>query len=372
MRNLVCACTGVPRRDLELFFNNDSLTAEGIVESLQTFEFFTAFGEAFQYSNQLVATGGYAAAAAAGGEWGSLYNTYLVEMQQRILDPIGMAATTFDMAAVEAAGDFATPHGLMIDGNYAPVTLSTERYVIPVAPAGAPWSTAIDMARYLITELNHGIAPDGTRVVSAENLAVTWQPQVPVSAEASYGLGWFVDSYKGQPMIQHGGNTLGFTSDLAFLPEAGVGITVLTNARATNSFSQAVRFRLLEMIFQQPHEADTQAEFAATLLREEYAKAFADLVVADPTQVEPFLGRYTNDALGEIELRLDGDQLMIDAGEFAMELRAQVNEGGEVEIYLTTSMPLPGLGFQTRTGEDGQPTLVLGGGAIEYSFTPLE
>ena len=47
MRNLVCACTGVPRRDLELFFNADELSAEEIVRSLATFEFFTDFGEAF-------------------------------------------------------------------------------------------------------------------------------------------------------------------------------------------------------------------------------------------------------------------------------------------------------------------------------------
>src|SRR5690606_22596971 len=68
-RNLLCACTGVPRRDLELAFNYDELSAEAVVESLRSFEFFTAFGEAFQYSNQLVATAGYAAAAAAGAPY---------------------------------------------------------------------------------------------------------------------------------------------------------------------------------------------------------------------------------------------------------------------------------------------------------------
>src|SRR5690606_10482055 len=76
VRNLVCACTGVPRRDLELLFNANELSAEEIVESLATFEFFTDFGEAFQYSNQMVATGGYVAAAAAGGEYGNLYDAY--------------------------------------------------------------------------------------------------------------------------------------------------------------------------------------------------------------------------------------------------------------------------------------------------------
>lgn len=372
MRNLVCACTGVPRRDLELFFNNDTLSAEGIVESLQTFQFFTGFGEAFQYSNQLVATAGYAAAAAAGGEWGHLYERYVSEMQQRVLDPIGMAATTFDMDAAQAEGNFATPHSFTIEGSYAPTPLDAERFVTAVAPAGAPWSTAQDMARYLITELNRGVAPDGTRVVSAENLAVTWQPQVPVSAEASYGLGWIVDSYKGQPMIQHGGNTLGFTSDLAFLPEAGVGITVLTNAQITNAFSEAVRYRLLELIFQQPAEADTQAEFTAQMIRDQFSKGFADTGAADPAQVAPFLGRYSNDALGEIELRMEGDQLVMDAGEFVTELRAHHDDAGEVDGYVTTNLPLMGLPVKLQAGTEGRPQVVLGTGAVEYTFTPLE
>lgn len=372
VRNLVCACTGVPRRDLELFFNIASLDAEGIVESLRTFVFFTDFGEAFQYSNQLVATGGYVAAAAAGAEWGNLFDTYLSEMQQRIFDPIAMTATTFDMDAVEAEGNFATPHGQLADASYAPMSLDLERFVIPIAPAGAPWSNVLDMSRYLITLLNEGVAPDGTRVVSAENLAVTWEPQIAITADAAYGLGWIVDDYRGLPMIQHGGNTLGFTSDLAFLPDAGLGITVLTNARATNLFSEAVRFRLLEMIYQQPHEADALAHFAHQTIREESLRVVANIVVPDPAQVEPFLGRYINEALGEIEMRLDEGQLVMDAGEFVMEVRAQLDDDGQVQNYITYSLPLIGLPLSIEEGTSERPTLIMGAGAVSYRFTPLD
>jgi CubicO group peptidase (beta-lactamase class C family) len=288
MRNLVCACTGVPRRDLEILFNVDTLTAEEIVESLSTFEFFTEFGEAFQYSNQLVAVGGYAAAAAAGAEWGNLYDAYVQEMEERIFAPIGMESTTFSFGVVTASDNYAQPHGLDVDAGYRVLPLRYERFVTPIAPAGAPWSTVLDMGNYLITELNSGVSPDGTRVVSAENLAVTFQPQVPVSAEASYGLGWIVDEYKGLPMLQHGGNTLGFTSDLVFLPQAGIGISVLTNAQTTNAFSEAVRYRLLELLFAQEPEADAGAIFAFETLRNEFSKAFADVTEIDPAQVEPY------------------------------------------------------------------------------------
>ena len=43
-------------------------------------------------------------------------------------------------------------------------------------------AAAREMARYLQTELNRGINPDGSRVVSAENLERTWQPGVQIQA----------------------------------------------------------------------------------------------------------------------------------------------------------------------------------------------
>ena len=61
-----------------------------------------------------------------------------------------------------------------------------------------------------------------------------------------------ISDYFGLPLISHGGNTLGFTSELMFLPDSGIGIAVLTNARASNVFNQAVAFRALELMFDQP------------------------------------------------------------------------------------------------------------------------
>ncbi|HKG26642.1 MAG TPA: serine hydrolase domain-containing protein, partial [Thermomicrobiales bacterium] len=227
VRNLVCACTGVPRRDLELIYNAGELTPEKVIESLRGFEFYTKFGEAFQYSNQMVATGGFVAAAAAGGRYGDLGDAYAAELRERVLNPIGMTRSTLSFADVEADSDYAIPHGLRLDYEYVPMAVTTESFVEAVAPAGGIWSNANEMARYVLTELNHGVAPDGTRVVSTANLEETWTPQVAVDAETSYGLGWLVGKYKGLKLIAHGGSTFGFTSDLAFLPDSGVGIVVL-------------------------------------------------------------------------------------------------------------------------------------------------
>ncbi|MBX2997903.1 MAG: serine hydrolase [Caldilineaceae bacterium] len=372
VRNLVCACTGVPRRDLELVFNAFEQEAEDVVEELATYEFFTDFGEAFQYSNQMVATGGYMAGAADGGEWGNLFDAYVQSLQERILEPIGMENTTLSFEEVVARGDYAVPYGQNVMGELYPIPLDVEKFLMPIAPAGAHWSTSLDMARYLITQLNRGVAPDGTRVVSEENLAETWEPQIAITADASYGLGWIVDDYKGLLMLQHSGNTFGFTSDLAFLPDAGIGVSVLTNGRVTNLFNEAVRTRLWEMLYDQEPLIDTQIDFALESMRSSYESIARDLGEVDAAEVEPFLGRYTNPALGEITLSLAEDRLLFDAGEFAATLRPYEGEDARESQYLMVDMALAGLGIRLVTDAAGDPIVVLGAGAIEYTFTPIE
>ncbi len=368
LRNLVCACTGVPRRDFELIFNADTLGAEEIVESLKTFSFFTDFGEAFQYSNQLVGTAGYAAAAADGASWGELYTGYLRSLQKRVLDPVGMKNTTLSLPKVKARGDYALPHSLTLRGRNEPFSVDLEQLLLPVAPAGAHWSTAHDMARYLITELNVGVAPNGVRVVSEKNLRTTWEPQVEVSADTSYGLGWFIGDYKGLELTQHGGNTFGFTSDFAFLPDVALGIVVLTNAQGTNAFNSAVRERLFELVFEQEPEADKQATFSFSEIAKELEKVSNNLRPLDMTVVTPYLRSYQNDALGEVNLRLDGDSVVFGSGEFAVPLVAEAE--GDVR-YLLNGPPIAGAELKL-TGKRDAPSLTIGEGAVKYVFKRLE
>ena len=372
MRNLVCACTGVPQRDFELFFNADDLSAEGVVESLRAFEFFTDFGEAFQYSNQMVGAGGYAAAAADGAAFGELFGGYAGSLQRRVLEPTGMMNTTLFFDGVTARGDHGAPHQSGFDGTYAPIPLSDEQILVPIAPAGSHWSTASDMARYLETELGGGVAPDGERVVSEENLRTTWTAQVPVSATTSYGLGWFVDEYKGLPLLHHGGNTLGFTSDLAFLPDADLCIVVLTNAQGTNAVNEAIRTRLFELVFGGEPEAEGRLNFVFGQTEEGLSELEATLQDVDPAAAQPFVGTYTNVALGEMTLTLTDATLTFDAGEFVSELRPVVDDSGEPDGYILYGPPLAGVPVRLEASDNADPTVVFGEGAASYTFERVE
>ena len=358
MRDLVCNCTGIQRHDTEAFLHTDELNAQGalsVIRSLATFEFTGEFGKTFGYSNQMVASGGYLAARAAGGATGDLRAAYVNQMQRRVFDPIGMPSTTFALDTVEANPNHAIPHGRLADWSLVPIQPSlAHEQIAAVAPAGGAWSNVRDQARYLITQLNQGVSPDQRRVVSAANLTKTWQPQVQIAPEASYGLGWVSAPYKGARWLQHLGGTNGFASDLGFLPDANLGFVVLSNAENNDPFLKAVHYRILELAFGQPNERDAQL-----IQMDDDAHQQARAVLAtlqpriDQAAITPFLGRYTNPTYGTFALQLDQGRLMVDVGTMNFELRS-LGDGA----YIGWNPPGGGISF-TLKEVAGQPVVTM-------------
>jgi CubicO group peptidase (beta-lactamase class C family) len=317
----------------------------------------------------MVATAGYIAGEVAEGNHGDLERDYIKALQRHVLDPIGMISTTISFDEVMQEGGYAIPHTLMLDNTYEPMSLELERSLQTIGPAGGHWSTLNDMARYMITQLSDGVAPDGERVASAENLNVTREPQIAINANTSYGLGWMVTSYHGQPVITHGGNTLGFTSEFTFLPEADLGVIVLTNARASNLFNGNVTTRLLELVFEQEPKVEEELAF----IQEQIARQVSSIEERigdgiDEAAVTPFLGQYTHPTMGEGELMLADGKLLFDVGEFIADLRPYNDPNTQFSGYIQVSAPGQGLTYRLVETNAGEPTIVFGQGAEEYTF----
>jgi len=367
MRNLVCACIGIPRRDIELTFTSPKTPPQEVIGSLRSFELATPPGEAFQYNNQLVAAAGYIAALAAGAKKDDLFAGYTTEMEKRVFRPIGMSNTTFSIERVVAKDNYAMPHAENLFNEYSAVPVKVEELFLPVAPSGSIWSNAIDMSRYLFTEIHEGVAPNGERVVSAENLKATWTPQVQAAPNASYGLGWGIGEYKGQRMIQHNGEPVGFTSDMAFLPDAGIGIVVISNSSAARQFNSAVRMRLFELAFGLPMEND--ARFSYQVEQRERAALKKDSVddVVDQTAVTRYLHRFLNPALGQISIQLEGGRLLLKTESLSSELRRlRVTPGNQ---YAAIDSPLAGLIFEFTQDQSASPMLAMHSGTETWKFS---
>jgi hypothetical protein len=133
--------------------------------------------------------------------------------------------------------------------------------------------------------------------------------------------------------------------------------------------NQAIRFRLLELVYQQEPEYDEQVQFAVDRTQETVAEVVEQLKDSvEPDAVAPYLGLFSNKALGEITVELEDGTLILDAGEFQVELRPQVDEVGEVTAYRAVTTGVPLLGFEFTEDDDGNPTIVYGRGVAEYTF----
>lgn len=365
-RDLFCNCLGAPRYDLEVL--TDRYSPEDIFAQVASYPL--ADKEIFSYSNQVVATGGYVAAVAGDGAASNdLQALYEKQMQQRVLAPIGMKDTTLNSKSVAARDNFATPRGYAIVGQQVPMPLRYMDVFDNISPAGGQWSTLEDMTAYLITQLNEGVAPSGERVVSAQSLAATRTAQVNIQEGYNYGLGLFIEDYQGLKVIEHGGNTFGFTMGFAFIPEKNIGIVVLANAQNA-FFNKAVWKRGFEILLGFPREYDTTFQAALQETRKAYWSLLPNASPVHPEEVEDFVGTYTDPNLGDLTLSWENEGLFLDMGDWKSELGRYTLPDTDSVAYRLLEPPFASLGFVLTKLEDGTPVVATNIGTKVYIFTP--
>jgi CubicO group peptidase (beta-lactamase class C family) len=183
--------------------------------------------------------------------------------QDQVIAPLGLKRTAYGAAAPLIPGRVA---GYTTDGqthgvrNANPISSS-----IPAA-AGGLISTADDLAAWMRALV-------GGRVLDPASLAAmrTPAPDLPGGSPAyRYGLGLYLWTVRGAPMIGHTGQIDGFASMVAYLPDQDVTIVVLANDDEFDA--QTLGRRLAAIAVGQPYavvtpvapSAETQAALAGT------------------------------------------------------------------------------------------------------------
>jgi CubicO group peptidase (beta-lactamase class C family) len=212
----------------------------------QGIPFSTPPGSAFEYSNYGFALAGRIVSEASGMP----YRTYL---EQKILAPLGMTASTLDSSAVSPSLR-AVGYRRLPDGSYS------EEKPLPDGAFGAMGgllTTSRDLAKYVAFHLSAWPArndPDKgpVRRSSVREMNRMWRFSLlsasrqgnDIRAEArgyGYGLSILTDC-RFEHLVGHGGGLPGFGSYMAWLPEYGVGLFAMANltyAGPGASFSDA-------------------------------------------------------------------------------------------------------------------------------------
>ena len=366
VKHLICACTGLPRQDMEWLLEYGKLTPEGAMATLATMQPTSKFGELFQYSNALAAAAGFIGGHVAFPKL-ELGKAYDQAMQTLVFGPLGMTTTTFDFKKGQQ-GDAAVPHAPDVDGKMALALKEENTSVIPLRPAGGAWSSARDMLKYVQMELADGKLPGGKPYVSKDALLARRAPQVAIGKDETYGMGLVVDTTYGIPVVHHGGDLIGFHSDMMWLPDQQVGAVILTNGDPGWMIRGQFRRKLLEVLFDGTPEADAAITAGAKTWFDSLAADRRLMIIpADPAEAGKLAAVYSNDALGKVTVSRAGAATVFDFGEWKSEVASRKNPDGTIS-FLTIVPGLTGLELVAGTA-GGKRTLTLRDGQHEYVFS---
>lgn len=368
VKNLICACTGMPRQDLEWTFEFKNATPESTLALLGTMQPTSKFGEVFQHSNLMAAAAGYIGAHLVHPklELGAAYDK---AMRQKIFDPLGMKSTTFDFARA-LAGNHASPHGDDVEGKPAVANMALDYSIAPARPAGGVWTSAGDLIRYVQLELAQGKLPNGKQLVSTENLLARRAPQIAAGEDETYGMGLRVDRKYGVPVVSHGGSIAGFKSDFFFLPDFGIGAVLLTNSENGSLLVNAFGRRLLEVVFDGKLEAASELSAQAARHKSALAQDRKRLVVpAAPAQVAGLAKRYSSKELGELAVLNQDGVTTFDFGEWKSAVASRTNDDG-TSSFITIDPANSGFEFVVAD-RAGKRALIIRDGQHEYIFTEV-
>jgi CubicO group peptidase (beta-lactamase class C family) len=250
-----------------------------------------------------------------------------------------MTESYADAAELLAAGisDVTAPHGIVRDTvRVLPAPASG---IDGIAPAGAAFSTATDMAKWLRFLLDSGKVA-GRRLVSAPNFAQLFKPQQilarPFYPTASlvhphfqaYGLGWILQDYRGEFVAMHTGSIEGRSAIIGLLPDRRLGVAIFTNLDHSE-----LRHALMYTVFDRFLGPSTPAHDWSAEMRTMY-KRLADSTAAArraqeskrvpdtrPTlALDRYTGTYADSLFGRASVGLSDGRLTFQAGKMVGQL----------------------------------------------------
>src|SRR5260370_2685924 len=310
---------GLGEGDL-LFCPHPTLPPQAILYRLRFMKPASSFRTRFAYDNLLYIAAGQIIPAVTGKSW----DDYI---RERIFKPLGMNTSNLSTSAFKPGDDYAWPHS-KVDGKLQVVAFET---LDNAAPAGSINSSAAEMARWLLLQLDRGKFPGREgRLFSEHRSGEMWSSQtiLPIGNPppalaglkthfAAYGLGWGLRDYHGRKLVGHSGGLLGFVSRVMLVPEENLGVVILTNAEEGGAF-ESILFHVLDHYMNVPptdwidafkSAEDVQQSNAAETMKKQESTRAAD---SKPTLLlEKYAGAYNDAWYRSATIRTEGGKLVI-------------------------------------------------------------
>ncbi|RXT50561.1 serine hydrolase [Bradyrhizobium betae] len=221
IRDLLSHQSGLPRHDW-VHMPGDLSPAE-MLPLMRHLELSRDIRGAWQYSNLCYNAAGLLIERLSG-------KSFEAFVRERLTDRLGMNIS-FSLDELEAGAEPARPYKIDVDTRSPALRLP-----IRTTAAGAINTSVADLANWMRLHLGKGEF-EGERLLPATLVEQLHAPLALVGkSEFSenghhihYGLGLQSHTYRGERMVSHSGGWNGWGSLMALVPEAGIGVAVLTN-----------------------------------------------------------------------------------------------------------------------------------------------
>ena len=147
--------------------------------------------------------------------------------RDEIFEPLGMAYSHFHTNSREVVKNMAYCYSLSAGGGYRKNLLTYE-----TVGATGLYTTAEDLAKWAkwIANVQH------PRVGDVAPLAMMQESgRLNNGEKTGYGMGLFIEEYRGARLIQHGGADAGYRSFVLWFPDLRLGVALLSNLGSINS-----------------------------------------------------------------------------------------------------------------------------------------
>lgn len=201
----------------DMSFGDDALAR--YVAAMAELQQETPLGAFVSYNNAAVTLAGHVIAKVTG-------KTYEAAMKELVLEPLGLKRSFFNPIEVMVhrfvVGHSKGPHGPQVAEPW-PIARGEN-------PCGGLVCDIGDLLRYARFHLGDGTTEDGTRLLSAETMALMQTTQAAIWQDETMGLTWFLNVSDGVRRVSHGGSTIGQQAELTLVPQHGLAVGVMTNA----------------------------------------------------------------------------------------------------------------------------------------------
>lgn len=225
-----------------LLFPPSTFSRRELLEKLKDVKLKYDFRTVYAYDNILYLAAGEVIAAKTGMSWEDFVKT-------RIFDKIGMNRSVSKYSSLSSQANIAYAHAIR-NGKLQLLDSFFDMNIGDASnPAGGVVSTAKDMSKWLITQLDSGRMPDHGRLFKPAATQELWKiiRPMPVGQEpewlkpaqrhfSGYALGFRTYDYRQYQVIGHGGLLTGFVSQIAMVPDLKLGVVVLTNQLSTGAY----------------------------------------------------------------------------------------------------------------------------------------